>query len=921
MRRLIFALMGLVAGLLAVAAPGSVVGAQNQIAPVAVAAIGDRAVDQITGVATVKLDGTGSFDPDGPGGGIVGYRWEVVTEAYQWLEIDDHDAATASFKVPSEVLAARYGPSIEFRLTVTDSGSPAATASAVVVFSINRGPVVDIAVSAMLPAPRGQQFDHFDDNGNGVVDENSERYTRYGVILGPGDNGNADNEWDIREGSLLVLDGSGSSDAGGPLPASAFSWKRLYASDVPAVTDSLPGNASGQKVLSTDEDPDVAGSVSSETIARLSPSVGGDVADPYYLYYQLTVTDEDGVSASKAVKIVIHDAHDDPEVEIGHPESGPRASGTVARRKGVLPAGKNRYVISTEAAQAGLTLTAIGTGDGSARTRNLVHTWFGTGVEPSESNRPGSRTTAVFTAPDGAGEGDSFIVEVKVVDPAGHYGSTTVELVVADTRVPTATAPPDIDTPDGTDGGYPVVDPPTGVVTLRGFGFDPDDDPLAFKWEQVRNSSGDPLTVAYRGHRVALNGSATDTAWFALPEVTLGGQYAVYVEFTVADQWGVSDSDVVKITIRDGDDDIKAIPGPPQQVQPGSFVRLRGNFSSGLVSADALKSVIFSWAYTGIETRPRTERRPPITDDEIALGFVAGQWFPDDDGTYAPDAGGRVKSIDGRYPYFDAPQLGGFNIVKLTFELTVNTGTGSDPDTDAGTVVITVTSGFFSGVIDGPDFCTNLSLGGPLTYPLDSDRDGVADTCSLRDTRRAAVARQNALKTLATLNPDAFEVALLGELDDPDTTDVDESTKGTCGTAPKGLGDAADDLAQDACGRAARDGDSGRSVSPLPPPVYPTLAGRFFSGVIDAPSFCANRSLGGPATYAHDSDSDGVADVCALPYTRREAVARQYALEAAFADHPPIQSRPRHRLHRPRHPRLRRRSRRPRHRRLQPTPH
>ena len=208
------------------------------------------------------------------------------------------------------------------------------------------------------------------------------------------------------------------------------------------------------------------------------------------------------------------------------------------------------------------------------------------------------------------------------------------------------------------------------------------------------------------------------------------------------------------------------------------------------------------------------------------------------------------------------------------------------PDTDTATVVVTVVNSYFSGVIDGPDYCANLSLGGPQTHPLDSGEDGVADTCSLKDTRRAAVARQNALETLAALNPDAFAIALHGDPDDPDTEDVDESTEGTCATAPTDLGDADDDLADDVCGRAERDENPERSVSSLPLPVDPSLAARFFSGVIDGPSFCANRSLGGPATYAYDRDEDGVADTCSLPYTRREAVARQRALEAAFATHP-----------------------------------
>ena len=62
------------------------------------------------------------------------------------------------------------------------------------------------------------------------------------------------------------------------------------------------------------------------------------------------------------------------------------------------------------------------------------------------------------------------------------------------------------------------------------------------------------------------------------------------------------------------------------------------------------------------------------------------------------------------------------------------------------------------------------------------------------------------------------------------------------------------------------------------PPTLPPAGHRLYSGdVITGPGFCANRSLGGPTTYPHDSNGDGVADVCSLPYTRREAIARQQA--------------------------------------------
>ena len=188
--------------------------------------------------------------------------------------------------------------------------------------------------------------------------------------------------------------------------------------------------------------------------------------------------------------------------------------------------------------------------------------------------------------------------------------------------------------------------------------------------------------------------------------------------------------------------------------------------------------------------------------------------------------------------------------------------------------------------IPGPNFCANLSLGGPQTHPFDSNGDGRADTCSLRDTRRATVARQNALETLAGLFTDVFANALHGVADDPDTPDVDESTEGTCASAPVNLGDSKDNLANDVCGLADRFEDPERLISPPPPPIDPTTADVFFSGIITGPNFCANRSLGGPVTYPFDVNGDGVADICSLPYTRREAVARQNALEEAFSDHP-----------------------------------
>ena len=174
------------------------------------------------------------------------------------------------------------------------------------------------------------------------------------------------------------------------------------------------------------------------------------------------------------------------------------------------------------------------------------------------------------------------------------------------------------------------------------------------------------------------------------------------------------------------------------------------------------------------------------------------------------------------------------------------------------TVTVTVANRYYSGLITGPNFCVAKSLGGPQTHPFDADGDGVAETCSLNTTRRATVARQNALETIATLNPAEFRTAVLAECD-------------KTGFKQKNYGDDPDDLEGDVCAT--------ERVAPPPAGVDPAIVDVFFTGAIDGPDFCANHSLGGARTYAMDSDGDDVADTCSLSTTQREAIARQNALE------------------------------------------
>ena len=197
----------------------------------------------------------------------------------------------------------------------------------------------------------------------------------------------------------------------------------------------------------------------------------------------------------------------------------------------------------------------------------------------------------------------------------------------------------------------------------------------------------------------------------------------------------------------------------------------------------------------------------------------------------------------------------GTGVLSYTFQVRgVNAiGAGAEGTSDSVTPVEdpAVNGMYYSGVVTGPNFCAELSLGGARLFAFDSDGDGVADVCALPFTKREAIARQNAVATLASQHADDYAALV----------------NAACDTVE---GD-------DACG-----GDtlSSPGVAPI------NDGGPFYSGIITGPSFCANRSLGGPVTYPFDSDGDGVADTCAYPYTRREAVARQLAGDILAALNP-----------------------------------
>ena len=362
-----------------------------------------------------------------------------------------------------------------------------------------------------------------------------------------------------------------------------------------------------------------------------------------------------------------------------------------------------------------------------------------------------------------------------------------------------------------------------------------------------------------------LNGALTDTVSFDVPNLENGEDAGTILLFSVIDSNGVASAQLTYVYVSADDDNPNADAGDDDQVDPEAFVRLNGSASA---DPDVGDDITYSWTYVGATMDPAPDERSPLSDDEID---ELDGWILDKnaDGTFdyivgsdgkllADKSSDKLQSTSSAYPYFDAPDLTGFNNIKLTFQLTVTDSADSpaaeingrplDPDadpaevddavaeSDTDMVTITVVNRFFSGNVPGPDFCTGRSLGGPQTYPFDSDDDGVADTCSLNTTRRATVARQNALETLANLNPAEFRGAVL-------------AVCGAPGFKQRNYGDDPDDLANDVC--------ETERVTPPPVEVDPAEADLFYSGTITGPDFCTNHSLGGARTYAYDSDDDG----------------------------------------------------------------
>ncbi len=790
----------LLAATLAFAAPASAQGIN--IPPIVIA--GQDQVIQIGSAEVVDLNASGTVDVD-DNAELLRYVWTVETPTYRWLPIfptSTPAGRTAYFVNPTAAQVASSGHSLTIRLTVTDPRGE--SSSDTVNIRFQGPPTAAISVAALAADPNAADTDN-----SGTI-EDDERYTVNALIARPGQGGNDNNEWTIREGSRLTLTATATPGAGSTgTPRFVYHWAKISA---------VPNRA--------------AFNIPSRQISSESFTV--DLPDDFttrgaIVHYTLSVTDEAGLRGSHTVRINVVEHQVPPTVEIELANSREPAQDA----NGLDPTNPTaRYIVSPGAT---VNLVATGADEDSSQARQLTHRWSGNGVTPASSNRGGITSRATFTAPANAAQGQSFIITATVTDPTNRTGQDQILFIVADNDPPTATAPTQIATSDGALGGTDNK----GTVDVKGVGTDSDGDQLSYRWVET-DEDGDPLEK----RTVVLVNADQATVSFAAPQISAGGLKRIYLKLTVIDAWGASDTASTTVLVLGVNERPVADAGPDQVVDPGQRVQLNGAGSSDTDLNDRI--VTWSWAYTGFEPSPSLDQAPLSATARRALS----RFLPNANGDFRnPLANANTPG-----PSFTAPRLGDLNSVQLTFTLTVTDTAGA---TGTDTVTIVLAGDFYSSYITGPDWCTNRSLGGARTYAHDSNpKDGVADVCSLPFTRREAVARQNALTTLASLDPDEFltQVRL------------------ACRQLTGDYDDAPADLAADVCA-------TGQLTAP-PAPVTASQATLFYSSYITGPDWCTNRSLGGARTYAHDSNpKDGVADVCSLPFTRREAIARQNALE------------------------------------------
>jgi hypothetical protein len=310
---------------------------------------------------------------------------------------------------------------------------------------------------------------------------------------------NAGPDQTVNEESSVTLDGSNSSDPDGTI--SSYSWSQTGGTSV-----SLSGASSSRPTFT-------------------APTVGGT---GQALTFQLTVTDDGGLSATDTVIINISNINQAPTANAGPDQ-------TVNEGSNVTLDGSN----SSDS-------------DGTISSYNWSQTGGGSvSLSGASSSKP------TFTAPTVGAPGDALTFQLTVTDNGGSSATDTVTINVSNmNQAPTANAGPD-----------QTVDEQTMVTLDSSNSSDPDDDNVSYLWTQTSGTS------------VSLSDATASQPTFTSPAVGSNGE-ALTFHLTVTDGSGLNSSDTCIVNVTHVNVSPMANAGLDQTVFEGDTVTLIGSNSS-----------------------------------------------------------------------------------------------------------------------------------------------------------------------------------------------------------------------------------------------------------------------------------------------------------------------------------------------------
>ena len=294
-------------------------------------------------------------------------------------------------------------------------------------------------------------------------------------------NAAASDDQGVAEGASVTLNGSGSSDADGTIVS--YVWTETSASGVTIV----------------DDDP------ATPTATFIAPDVTAAGAT---LEFELTVTDNDGLTATDSVNVTVSN--------IASPLHNP-----------VAVAG------NTQGVSAGDTVTLNGSGSSDADGTIVSYVWTETsasGVTIVDDDP--ATPTATFIAPNVTAGGETLMFELTVTDNDGLTATDSVSVTVSDI---TST----LKNPVAAAGNNQSVSVGASV-TLDGTGSSDSDGTVeSYLWEQTAGIS------------VVLTGANADTTSFTVPNGAAG--QTLKFQLTVTDNDSLESSDSVSITVIESD--------------------------------------------------------------------------------------------------------------------------------------------------------------------------------------------------------------------------------------------------------------------------------------------------------------------------------------------------------------------------------